>query len=127
MLRPLRAHTDYVEFVNEQLGSISISKAHKDVTSKLVLLDLTPVRLLMLNLYRMAIEQWGVEHQALLSELVGLPIRRTDFTDDRLSHVLTHLADDAAWSPIEQILWHNTRYTTRISFAACCFNHPIDQ
>ena len=31
------------------------------------------------------VEEWGVEHQAL-SELFGVPVRRTDFSDDRLSY-----------------------------------------
>ena len=57
---------------------------------------------------KMAVEQWGVEHQALLSELFGIPIRRTDFSDDRLSQLLTYLADDAAWRAIEQKLWQNS-------------------
>ena len=57
---------------------------------------------------KVAVEQWGVEHQALLSELFGMPVRRTDFTDDRLSHLLTHLADDEAWNAIEQKLWRNS-------------------
>ena len=57
---------------------------------------------------KMAVERWGVEHQALLSELFGTPVRRTDFSDDRLSQLLTELADDAAWRSIEQKLWSNS-------------------
>ena len=57
---------------------------------------------------KMAVERWGVEHQALLSELFDMPVRRTDFSDDRLSQLLTQLADDAAWCSIEQKLWHNS-------------------
>ena len=49
---------------------------------------------------KMAVEGWGVEHQALLSELFGIPVRRTDFSDDRLSQLLTQLADDAVWHSI---------------------------
>ena len=45
---------------------------------------------------KMAVEGWGVEHQALLSELFGIPVRRTDFSDDRLSQLLTQLVNDAA-------------------------------
>ena len=51
MLRPLRAHDQYVDFVNEQLSSIPIPKAHQQVAAKLALLDLTPIRLLVLDLY----------------------------------------------------------------------------
>ncbi len=57
---------------------------------------------------KIAVERWGVEHQALLSELFGTPVRRTDFSDDRLSQLLTELADDAAWRCIEQKLWRNS-------------------
>lgn len=57
---------------------------------------------------KVAVEQWSVEHQALLKEMFGQPLRRTDFTDDRLSQLLTHLALDAAWRTIEQKLWHNS-------------------
>ena len=57
---------------------------------------------------KMAVERWGVEHQALLSELFDMPVRRTDFSDDRLSQLLTQLADDAAWRSIEQKLWRNS-------------------
>ncbi len=57
---------------------------------------------------KIAVEDWGVEHQAMLSELFGTPVRRTDFSDDRLSQLLTHLADDEAWHAIEQKLWCNS-------------------
>ena len=57
---------------------------------------------------KMAVEGWSVEHQALLSELFGIPVRRTDFSDDRLSQLLTQLAGDAAWRCIEQKLWRNS-------------------
>ena len=57
---------------------------------------------------KMADERWGVEHQALLSELFDMPVRRTDFSDDRLSQLLTQLAADAAWRSIEQKLWRNS-------------------
>ena len=57
---------------------------------------------------KIAVEGWGVEHQALLSELFGTPVRRADFSDDRLSQLLTHLADDTAWRCIEQKLWSNS-------------------
>ena len=37
---------------------------------------------------KVAVEDWAVEHQDILSELLGTPLRRTDFSDDRLSQVL---------------------------------------
>ncbi|MDE0301153.1 MAG: hypothetical protein OXN17_21195 [Candidatus Poribacteria bacterium] len=54
---------------------------------------------------KMAAEWRGVEHQALLSESYGIPDRRTDFSDDRRSQLLTVVADNAAWCSIEQKLW----------------------
>jgi len=51
MLPSLTSHCEYVEFVNDSLKSIEIPKAHTDVAGKLALLDLTPIRLLMLDLY----------------------------------------------------------------------------
>ena len=57
---------------------------------------------------KIAVEGWGVEHQVMLSDLFGVPVRRTDFSDDRLSQLLTQLADDEAWRSIEQKLWSNS-------------------
>ena len=37
---------------------------------------------------KVAVEDWAVEHQDILSELLGTPLRPTDFSDDRLSQVL---------------------------------------
>lgn len=51
MLPPLRSHNDSVQFVNDPLESIDVPKAHQQVPEKLALLDLTPMRLLMLDLY----------------------------------------------------------------------------
>jgi|AP82_1055514.scaffolds.fasta_scaffold24502_1 hypothetical protein len=51
MLPSLTSHCDYVFFVNDSLKSIEIPKAHTPVPEKLALLDLTPIRLLMLDLY----------------------------------------------------------------------------
>lgn len=57
---------------------------------------------------KVAVEQWSVDHQALLSDMFGTALRRTDFTDDRLSQLLAHLADDTAWRVIETKLWQNS-------------------
>ena len=50
MLPPLRPHCEYVEFVLGQLEAIQVPKAHSAVPEKLALLDLAPIRLLMLDL-----------------------------------------------------------------------------
>lgn len=64
---------------------------------------------------KVAVEDWAVEHQQILSELLGTPLRRTDFTDDRLSQVLTHLAKEEAWQIIEQQLWQNSVSVYRLT------------
>ena len=51
MLPPLRSHEQYLQFLNGQLNAISVPKAHQDVPEKLAILDLTPIRLLVLDLY----------------------------------------------------------------------------
>lgn len=51
MLGALRPHKEYREFVNDHLGTIAIPQAHIEVPEKLALLDLTPIRVLMLDLY----------------------------------------------------------------------------
>ncbi len=57
---------------------------------------------------KVAVEDWAVEHQSILSQLLGLTLRRTDFTDDRLGQVLTHLSKDEVWGTIETKLWANS-------------------
>ena len=49
MLPPLTSHQQYLSFVN--LSSTTIPLAHAEVPEKLALLDLTPIRLLVLDLY----------------------------------------------------------------------------
>jgi len=51
MLPNLRSHKGYIEFVQKNLMDKSISKAHENVFDKLKLIDLTPIRLITLNLY----------------------------------------------------------------------------
>ena len=50
MLPLLRPHCQYVEFVFSQLEALQVPKAHSAVPQKLALLDLAPIRLLMLGL-----------------------------------------------------------------------------
>jgi hypothetical protein len=42
------------------------------------------------NHRNVAVEDWAVEHQEILSELPDTRLRRTGFTDDRLSQVLSY-------------------------------------
>ena len=55
-----------------------------------------------------AVEDWAVKHQEILGELLGTSLRRTDFTDDQLSQVLSYFAKDVAWQFIERHLWQNS-------------------
>jgi len=57
---------------------------------------------------KVRVREWATEHQDLLAELLGEPVRDTDFTDDRLGQVLTHLSDDAAWAALEADLWQQS-------------------
>ncbi len=57
---------------------------------------------------KVAVEDWAVEHQSILSQLLGRTLRRTDFTDDRLGQVLTHLSKQQVWCAIETMLWANS-------------------
>ena len=64
---------------------------------------------------KVAVEDWAVEHQSILSQLLGLPLRRTDFTDDRLGQVLTHLSKEQVWEAIETMLWANSVNVYRLT------------
>jgi transposase len=57
---------------------------------------------------KVAVRDWVADHRTVLEELLGEPIRDTDFTDDRLGQVLTHLSDDAIWHKIEENLWQGS-------------------
>jgi hypothetical protein len=52
VLPVLRSHKEYINFVQQNLNDDSIPKAHDDVPDKLILLDLTPIRLLALQIYK---------------------------------------------------------------------------
>lgn len=51
MLPALRSHQEYLEFLQEHLPKTTIPKAHEHVVAKLKLIDLTPIRLLLLPFY----------------------------------------------------------------------------
>ncbi|MCH8292144.1 hypothetical protein IH992_13700 [Candidatus Poribacteria bacterium] len=72
MLPPLRRHCEYVEFVNDSMKFIEIPKAHADVPEKLVLLDLTPIRLLMLDLYCIEKGRIGYAPEDLLRTFLAM-------------------------------------------------------
>jgi len=57
---------------------------------------------------KVSVRDWSRQHQVVLEELLGSPIRETDFTDDRLGQVLKYLSDDESWYAIEDALWQNS-------------------
>jgi hypothetical protein len=57
---------------------------------------------------KVTVRSWVTPHQSVLEELLGQPIRDTDFTDDRLGQVLTALSHDQKWQTIEDQLWRQS-------------------
>ena len=64
---------------------------------------------------KVPVEDWAMDHQLTLSDLLNTPLRRTDFTDDRLGQVLSHLSKDAPWQEIEKRLWQRTVSVFRLT------------
>jgi len=54
---------------------------------------------------KVAVREWSKEHKKLLGKMLRREISDTDFTDDRLGQVLSHLSDDCNWQEIEENLW----------------------
>ena len=63
---------------------------------------------------KVRVRGWASDHTAVLGEHLGVPLRDTDFTDDRLGQVLTHLSDDTAWGQIEDQLWQRSVHVYRL-------------
>jgi hypothetical protein len=55
-----------------------------------------------------SVEEWAWQHRQMLERLLGQPIRRTEFNDDRLGIVLRRLSQQAAWEALEDDLWQAT-------------------
>src|SRR5258707_6347553 len=53
---------------------------------------------------KLTVRDWVRQAHSTLEQVTGLDIRETDFTDDRLTIVLRHLADAVRWQAIEQEL-----------------------
>lgn len=53
---------------------------------------------------KVRVEDWVAEKHETLELLTGLEIRKTDFTDDRLTIALRHLSRDDYWDAIEEDL-----------------------
>src|SRR2546430_3594662 len=56
---------------------------------------------------KVTVEDWVREKHETLELLTGLEIRKTDFTDDRLTIALRHLSSDEYWNAIEEDLGRN--------------------
>jgi transposase len=56
---------------------------------------------------KVTVEDWVREKHDTLELLTGLEIRKTDFTDDRLTIALRHLSSDECWNEIEEDLGQN--------------------
>jgi transposase len=56
---------------------------------------------------KVRVEDWVQEKHDTLELLTGLEIRKSDFTDDRLTIALRHLSQDESWNAIEQDLGRN--------------------
>jgi transposase len=55
-----------------------------------------------------AVEDWADQRRHCLSRLTGQPLRRVDFSDDRLGRLLRRLAEPDAWQAIEAALWRQS-------------------
>src|SRR5207245_6303949 len=53
---------------------------------------------------KVTVRDWVRQAHSTLEQVTGLDIRETDFTDDRLTIVLRHLAQEHRWQGIEQEL-----------------------
>jgi transposase len=56
---------------------------------------------------KVRVEDWVAEKHDTLELLTGLEIRKSDFTDDRLTIALRHLSQNECWNAIEQDLGRN--------------------
>ena len=56
---------------------------------------------------KVTVEDWIAQMHETLELLTGLEIRKSDFTDDRLTIALRHLSGDECWNEIEQDLGRN--------------------
>jgi transposase len=54
------------------------------------------------------VEDWVWKRRHMLARLIGQPLRRVDFSDDRLGIVLRRLSRASTWAAVEMALWHST-------------------
>jgi transposase len=55
-----------------------------------------------------AVREWAQRYPVLLARLLGVALRPTEFTDDRLALLLGRLSKEEAWHALEAELWQHT-------------------
>lgn len=51
------------------------------------------------------VEDWAWRHRRVLEQLLGHPLRRVDFSDDRLGNLLRRFSDPEKWEALESSVW----------------------
>lgn len=51
------------------------------------------------------VEEWAWRHRQTLERLLKHPVRRVDFSDDRLGNLLRRLSLNDRWEALEQMVW----------------------
>lgn len=54
------------------------------------------------------VADWAWRHRYTLERLVGCPIRRVDFSDDRLGRLLRRFSANAQWAALENQVWRTS-------------------
>jgi len=79
------------------------------------------------------VEDWVRHYSPVLSKLWGAPVLASDFTDDRLSTLLTHLSRLASQRKVDELLFHRTVYVydlyrrhIRLDGTACGGFHQVE-
>lgn len=54
------------------------------------------------------VEEWAWRHRQVLERLLRQPVRRVDFTDDRLGNLLHRLSDTPCWEALEAAVWRRS-------------------
>lgn len=55
-----------------------------------------------------SVEAWAWKHRQVLERLLGQPLRRVDFSDDRLGNLLHRFSVDAKWEALEEKVWQTS-------------------
>lgn len=83
---------------------------------------------------KMTVEEWIRLNSAMLSKLWGAPVPASDFTDDRLSTILSRLANAISQAKIDRQLFENTVYVydlyadhIRLDATACSGYHEVHE